>query len=407
MSLLSTVPPAEQAPDWLVPLRKSAAAALSEGLPTKKTEAWRFTKVSHLIDSELETAVVEQSAGFATLGDAWRVFVHAGRPVVGPNVPADVHASTGLDGEVPELGTIARDRHFTALNTASFHDVLVLRVSGRVERTVEIEYGGTAGVAYPRVLIVLEKGASLRLVERTSGESAISVAVTEVIVGQGARLDHTRIHQDRGNFIGTLAVRLERDAFYHSHVFSVGGALMRLNLDVALHGPGAECWLDGVYHAAGKEVIDHHVRVDHLGPHCTSHQRYRGVLDEKGTAVFDGQAIVHRSAPASEAHQENRNLLLSDSATVHTKPHLEIDHDEVVASHGATVGALDLQSLFYLRSRGVPRSLAEGILTLGFLRELLAEIPDETLREDLIHTLVSRLPESDALRSFETGSLEP
>lgn len=400
MSLLQTVPPVDEAPAWLVPLRKNAAEALSEGLPTKKTEAWRFTKVSHLVDADIAPALSEQSAGFATLGDRWRVFVHAGRPVLGPSVPEGVDAHTGLDAEVPELGSIARDRHFTALNTASFSDVLVLRVSGRVERTVEIEYGGTAGVAYPRVLIVLEKQASLRLIERTSGESATSVAVTEVIVGDGARLDHVRVHQDRGSFIGTLAVRLQRDARYHSHVFSVGGSLMRLDLDVSLQGPGAECRLDGVYHAAGREVIDHHVRVDHLGPHCTSHQRYRGVLDERGTAVFDGQAIVHRSAPVSEAHQENRNLLLSDSANVHTKPHLEIDHDEVIASHGATVGALDPDSVFYLRSRGVPRALARSILTLGFLREVLDPIADETLRDDLIQTLVSRLPESEALRSF-------
>lgn len=401
MSLLSTVPPVEEAPAWLLPLRKSAAEALAEGLPTKKTEAWRFTKVSHLVDAPIDPAVTEQSTGFATLGDAWRVFVHAGRPIAAPNPPEGVQVSTGLDAEVAELGTIARNHHFTALNNASFTDVLVLRVSKPVERAIEIEYGGTSGAAYPRVLVVLEKGASLRLVERTSGESAASVAVTEVVVGQGARLDHVRVHQDRGSFIGTLAVRLERDAHYHSHVVSVGGALMRLDLDVALRGPGAECWLDGVYHAAGREVIDHHVRVDHLGPHCTSHQRYRGVLDEKGTAVFDGQALVHRSAPASEAHQENRNLLLSDTANVFTKPHLEIDHDEVVASHGATVGALDPDSVFYLRSRGVPRSLAQGILTLGFLRELLDAIADESLRDDLIQTMVSRLPESDALRSFE------
>ena len=402
MTLLSTVPPVDEAPAWLVPLRKTAAEALASGLPTKKTEAWRFTKVSHLLDAEIQPAVAEQSAGFATLGDAWRVFVHAGRPIPGPNAPDGVTVQTGLDAEVPELGTLAKDRHFTALNSASFSDVLVLRVSKQVvDRPIEIEYGGSPGAAYPRVLVVLEKQASLRLVERTSGESATSVAVTEVIVGQGARLDHVRVHQDRGSFIGTLAVRLERDAHYHSHVVSVGGALMRLDLDVALQGPGAECWLDGVYHAAGREVIDHHVRVDHLGPHCTSHQRYRGVLDEKGTAVFDGQAIVHRSAPSSEAHQENRNLLLSDAANVHTKPHLEIDHDEVVASHGATVGALDSQSLFYLRSRGIPTSLARSILTLGFLRELLEQIPDEALRTDLTETLVSRLPESDALRSFE------
>lgn len=401
MSLLSTVQPVDKAPAWLLPLRKSAGEALSSGLPTKKTEAWRFTKVSHLLDAPIEPAVSEQSAGFATLGDAWRVYVHAGQPMPGPNPPSGVQVQTGLDVEVPELGTLASNEHFTALNNASFRDVLVLRVSGQVEQPIEIEYGGSLGAAYPRVLVVLEKQASLRLVERASGESATSVAVTEVIVGDGARLDHVRIHQDRGNFIGALAVKLQRDAHYHSHVVSVGGALMRLDLHVALEGPGAECHLDGVYHAAGKEVIDHHVRVDHRGPHCTSHQRYRGVLDEKGTAVFDGQAIVHRSAPSSEAHQENRNLLLSDTANVHTKPHLEIDHDEVVASHGATVGALDADSLFYLRSRGIPVGLARGVLTLGFLRELLAEIADESLRNELTDLVVSRLPEADALRSFE------
>ncbi len=193
-----------------------------------------------------------------------------------------------------------------------------------------------------------------------------------------------------------MSVTQGRDSHYAAHVVTLGGVLQRLDLKVGLDAPGASCDLRGFYAVDGSEHVDHHVKVDHRAEHGTSHQTFRGIADGKGTAVFDSQAIVHRTGGHAEAHQENRNLLLSDDAAVHTKPHLEIDADDVVASHGATVGPLDEDALFYLRSRGIPAELARGILIHAFAHEPLTGLP-EALEGEVEQALLGRLPAAEAL----------
>ncbi|MEM9074284.1 MAG: Fe-S cluster assembly protein SufD, partial [Myxococcota bacterium] len=392
-------------PEWLSPLREGALSSLRTlGLPTKKTEAWRFTRVEHLLGDLPAPEATDTAAGWASISSHFRVLFRGSQLVVGPNAPEGlgVHRLTDLpDALRNTLGSIATNEHFVALNSATFEDALVLHVHGAVTTPVEIEVEGGPSLLAPRVLVVLDREASLSLIERSSGDSRLTAAVTEVSIGAGAQLDHVRIHEDRGAVLSALAIVQDRDSRYRGHTFTFGGAPQRLDHSLRFAGPGAEAHLDGLYLVREKEHVDHHVRVDHEAGRCTSHQRYRGVLDDQGTAVFDGQAIVHRSAPGSEAHQQNRNLLLSDRANAYTKPHLEIDHDEVVASHGATVGALDEQALFYLRSRGVPSATAEGILTFAFLRELVDAVPIAALREELTESVLLRLPEPDTLRGFE------
>ncbi|MBC7174451.1 MAG: SufD family Fe-S cluster assembly protein, partial [Polyangiaceae bacterium] len=174
--------------------------------------------------------------------------------------------------------------------------------------------------------------------------------------------------------------------------------LVRLDVQVVLAGEGANAELDGLYVVAGKEHVDHQLVVVHRAPHCTSRQTYRGVLDGAGAAVFDGTIVVERGAQKTEAHQENRNLLLSDSAVVNTKPHLRIDTDDVICSHGATVGSLDREQLFYLRARGVPEAMARAMLTFAFLKALLDRVSHEPTRERLVTQLLARLPESEGVR---------
>lgn len=370
MSLLETLPAAPKSePPALKGLRAEAHERLaSEGLPTKKTEAWRFTSVASLIGADLQP-------GPSTLAF---------------ELPEGVRRVERETLEALPAGP------FADLNAALTDELVVLRAEGRPDEPLSFRYTGADHASYPRVRLEVARGAELTLVERFAGEGAFTDAVLEIVLEDGARLKHVRMQQERGQLIGLVSVTQGRDSHYGAHVITLGGALQRLDLKVGLDAPGASCDLRGFYAVDGTEHCDHHVRVDHRAPHGTSHQTFRGIADGKGVAVFDSQAIVHRSGGHAEAHQENRNLLLSETAGVHTKPHLEIDHDEVVASHGATVGALDDDALFYLRSRGIPVDLARGILIHAFAHEPLADLP-EAFEDEVYQGLLERLPASEAL----------
>ncbi len=181
---------------------------------------------------------------------------------------------------------------------------------------------------------------------------------------------------------------------------TLGGALHRFDVRALLQGPGAQCQLDGAYLVEGRDHVDHHTLVEHEAPRCRSDQTYRGIASENGTAVFDGIVVVHRGAQGTEAHQENRNLLLSDSATVHTKPHLEIDADDVVCSHGATIGSLDEDQLFYLRARGIPEELSRSILTFAFVESIVDRVDHEPTRARLREALLARIPHGEDIRGI-------
>ncbi|HHH30464.1 MAG TPA: Fe-S cluster assembly protein SufD [Polyangiaceae bacterium] len=309
------------------------------------------------------------------------------------------------------LGSAVESAQFAALNDALFADGVVIRIAAnaQVDTPVHVVYGAQRGSAptatYPRVLFIAEPSSRCSLVEsfvesEGAGEARhLTNAVTEVIVRDGARVEHVRFTDgtERSLQLAYLGVRLGRDAFYGSRVVTLGGALSRLELTVEFSGPGAEVELDGAYHAGGRDHVDHHVRVEHRAPHCQSRVRYRGLLDGHGHAVFDAIGVVHKDAVGSAAHQENRNLLGSEDAVVHTKPHLEIECDDVTASHGATVGTLDAAQLFYLRSRGIAREEAEGILTYAFVREVIDRIKHPPLLQRASDSMLARLPNGDLL----------
>ena len=179
---------------------------------------------------------------------------------------------------------------------------------------------------------------------------------------------------------------------------TLGGALLRFDVRCLLQGKGAECQLDGAYLVDGEDHVDHHTLVEHQAPHCRSEQTYRGIASGKGTAVFDGIVVVHRDAQKTEANQENRNLIISESATVHTKPHHEIDADNVVCSHGATVGSLYEDQLFYLRARGIPADLAHTMLTYAFLESIVDRVGHEPTRDRMREALLARIPRGEDIR---------
>ncbi|MCA9534860.1 MAG: Fe-S cluster assembly protein SufD [Myxococcales bacterium] len=414
----SRVSPATEAPE-VAAMRRAAERALAQwGLPGRKDEAWRFTPVRSALELspsepadvwDLERAGAEVRARFAA--DAVVLPVVDGLPLVTAveGLPAGVQLM-GLDdalaGSVaPEPVALTQERHFRALNTARFERGGLLRVEGEQEHPIHVLYVSTgATVSHARLHVELVRGARASVIEhfvsaKRTDEAAKTLlnAVTDVRVGANAELEHVRVHRSAQQLVGDVAVEVGADARYHSRVVTLGGPLMRLSLHVAFVGKGGSATLDGAYHVAGRDLVDHHTRVEHRAPHCTSHQDYRGVVDEKGTSVFDGIAWVHEAALVSEAHQQNRNLLLTDTAVAHTKPHLEIDTDSVVASHGATVGTLDEDQVFYLRSRGLRDSQARALLTFAFVRELLARISDEGTRHKVEEEMAARLPDGQGL----------
>lgn len=424
MPLLDNIsPPAGDAPDWVAARRDVARAALSrDGLPTKRSEAWRFTNVNTV--SALHPGHTATEADAAAHTELVMRFADAGAVVIPviDGVPSALDADAGArDGvtvraftdddapyaELPE----SREEHFRALNTLrSTGFVVDIAPRTKLGAPLLIAYGSTdQTVSHPRVLVRVGDGAEVQLIERfdmgaaASGDALVN-AVTDIHLGQNAGLDHTRVHQVGRHLVTDISARLGRDARYQSRVVTLGGPLVRLGLRVRFEGSGAIANLDGAYHVAGKDHIDHHTVVEHLVPHTTSHESYRGVLDERGSAVFDGIAVVTREAPGTEAHQQNRNLLLSDTAVAYTKPHLEIDTDDVVASHGATVGSLDEDQLFYLRARGIPLEVARAMLTFAFVRELLDAIPHAPTREEMIQAFLARLPHGEHVDAGESDA---
>ena len=391
--LLSALPASfESGPAWLRALRGRAADSLrADGLPTKRTEAWRFTPVRSVVEATLERAG----------GDL---------PSVSSPVPEGVTVRSLRDTlqTQPELlegrlDLAGAPEHFAALNTALFQDGVWIDVSPGtvVEAPLEIGYTSTAGaVGYPRILLTVGESAEVTLTESYAGSdsSALTNSVVELDLARNAKVSHLRVHDNRGLQVGRVDVRQAADSHYRSTVVTLGGSLLRFDVRSLLQGQGAECQLDGAYLVDGDDHVDHHTLVEHQAPRCHSDQTYRGIASGKGTAVFDGIVVVHRDAQKTEAHQENRNLLLSETATVHTKPHLEIDADDVVCSHGATVGALDDEQLFYLRARGIPEELARAMLTYAFVESIVDRVGDEPTRALMREALLARIPHAEEIR---------
>lgn len=426
--LLGRVPAAIAAagPDWLVGLRREAADRLrTGGFPTRKTEAWRFTPVKPVISvpfaPEEPAGDVDWDAWVqARLGadDTFRVVMVNGVPRAVGAAPAGVEVTSlatvlaedpaAIEGS---LGRIARSEYFGALNAALFDDGLVVRIAAGAapELPVHLVHVAAPGAgptsAYPRILVVCEEGAHASVIETyvgSEGAKHLTNVVTEVALEANARLDHLRVFEGApgGYHAAALAVRQQRDSSYVSRVVALGGDWYRLDLDVTFAGPGAEARLDGVYHVTGREHVDHHTFVDHAVSHCTSHEHYRGLADGAGRAVFDGIVVIRRNAQQSSAHQQNHNLLLSDDAAINTKPHLEIDADDIAASHGATIGALNEESLFYLRTRGIGREQAEALLIFAFVEEILQDVPHEAIRHRLNRALLARMPQAAGLEEL-------
>jgi Fe-S cluster assembly protein SufD len=249
-------------------------------------------------------------------------------------------------------------------------------------------------VAHPRTLILAGINSQAAIIETFAAlEDGVyfTNGVTEIVLGEGAVLDHTKVQRESKNafHIATQQVHQARASNITSHSIALGGGLVRNDVNVVLDAEGCECTLNGLYLANGRQHIDNHTRIDHARPHCASHELYKGILDGKAHGVFNGKIYVHQDAQKTDAKQTNKTLLLSEDAVINSKPQLEIYADDVKCTHGATIGQLDEEAVFYLRSRGVGQEEARSLLTYAFANDIISRIKVEPIRAGLEQALLA------------------
>ena len=408
---------------WLADLREAAMRRfLAKGFPTLHDEDWKYTSVGALEKGGFSLATAgalavdpAQVEALALPGAHLLVFVdghHVPRlSRLGELLPGAVVDSLAavlaehperIEAELIRLAQPERDvSAFAALNAACMSDgaCLVLPAGARVEEPIHLLFlAATPDLAvHSRNLVLAGADSSARIVEHHAalGEPRqFTNAVTHIALGTGARIEHHKLQQEsRTAFhIAAIDAELAADSRLLSTSFALGGALARADIRVTLAGEGAECLLDGLYMADGRQHLDHHTRIDHRLPRGTSRELYKGVLDGAARAVFNGKVFVHPDAQKSDAAQINRNLLLSAQAEVDTKPQLEIWADDVKCSHGATVGQLDADQIFYLRARGLDDAAARALLTYAFAAEMVQRVGLAPLSERLDALVRARLP---------------
>ena len=417
---------APAAPAALQTLRQNAMGHFTRlGFPTTRMEEWRFTSVEPIARRPFALGspadvTSDQIAPFLFpgLSDSRFVFVN-GRyaptlsaiQALPPGVEVRSLAELltgGLDGVESYLGRLAafEDQPFSALNTAFLQDGALIRIGDDVmlDHPIHTLFVSTAPggavVTHPRMLVVVGRNSSVGLVESYAGvrdAPYFTNAVTELDVGENSVVDHCKVLREslEAYHVASLQVRIARSAVVTSHSITLGGALVRNDVGAVLAGEGAECTLNGLYVAAGRQLVDNHTTIDHVSPHCDSHELYKGILDGEGKAVFNGKIIVRLDAQKTDAKQSNKTLLLSERAQVNTKPQLEIFADDVKCTHGATVGQLDEDAMFYLRARGLSREQARRMLIHAFATDVLQRITREPIKPRLDTALLERLPAAD------------
>ena len=406
------------APELLQNLRQRGRESFAAlGLPSRRQEEWRFTRLKGIEDKIFQPPdVVASSIDISPwrLNDAYLlVFVDG---IYSPDVSEVLDLPDGVvvsnlvlataskSKAVSEhLGSLAGlERHpFAALNTAVVADGAFIHLPAGVEleRPIQLVFvsgsEGRSTVSAPRILIVAEAASRATVVEQYLGDggASLSCPVSEIVLAEDAVLDHVVVQEEEisAHHLAVRQVQLATNSRYSAQTISLGSALARTDIGVVLDGEGVEASLDGLYLVDGAQQADTHLTVRHARPNCNSYQLYKGVLAGSSRAVFNGRIIVDQDAQKTDANQSNRNLLLSDDATVHSNPQLEIFADDVRCTHGSTVGRLDEEAVFYLRSRGIGRDDAIRLLTLAFAGEVVDRVPVEELRGRLEHVIASRL----------------
>jgi Fe-S cluster assembly protein SufD len=408
-------------PRWLEDLRGRASARFAQlGVPTVRDEEWRFTNVAPIAAQEFAVAGPISGAAARLSGVAFadapvRLVVVNGRfdatlsrtkalkggAAVGSLASALTEHADVVQryfGQVADFST----RAFTALNTALAQDGAFVHVAdgADIEQPIHVIYvtGADAArvMAQPRTLVVAGANSRVRIVESYVGansETYFANAVSELFVGENAAVEHYKVQQEsfEAFHIGSVHVHMARSATFASHSFSLGGKIVRNDALAILDGEGGDCTLNGLYLADRDRLVDNHTTIDHAKAHCGSHEVYKGILGGTSRAVFNGKIIVRQDAQKTDAKQTNRALLLTDGATINTKPQLEIFADDVKCTHGAAIGQLDDDAIFYLRARGLNYAEARDMLIHAFAGDILNRVRIEPLRDALEAELFAQL----------------
>lgn len=393
-------------PVWLTERRLLAIERFSMlGFPTTKHEEYKYTSLAKIARGEWTSGPAGSAspealakAHYADLAGPRLVFVDGRFDAANSSVedlPAGLQAGSlaaefdAVEGHLTRYADF-EDHALTALNTAFFEDGAVIRVAEKaiIDAPIQIIFvaTGEAGtVSWPRVLIHAARQSQVNVIETfvSAAEGAHwSNSVTEIVAEEAARVEHFQVQQESLEAFHTGRVEMieERTSYISTISLAFGNALIRNDVNITLDDEAGECALDGLFVISGKQHVDHHTRIDHAKPHCNSHQLYKGVLDDSSRGVFNGKIIVRQDAQKTDAIQNNKNLLLSSKAEIDTKPQLEIDANDVRCTHGATIGQLNKESLFYLRTRGIGETEARRLLVYAFAADLLARITVEPLK---------------------------
>ena len=417
-------------PDWFKALRHAGAEQFrAHGLPTRKDEAWKYTGLGSLEQhgTQLAKAVEPGASSFATpvvavghqinMLDGCMLDMSGGVPAGVSLLSLEEALSSGVNGLQSLLESLPPSQPkklssdgFSALNSATLENGVVIHVAagsnaGRLLLNWSSTPAGTARMFNSRICLILEAGAKLELLEQFETpltNANTSNIIVQVELGEGAALQHVRLQQepDEAGLITRTEVMQQTDSEYAYYGFDLGGGLVRHDLHCSLLGSGAKASLNGAYLLDGKRHVDNHARVDHMAVDGFSEQYFRGVAGGSGKAVFNTAVYVHPGADGTEAKQSNANILLSKRAEIDTKPELEIYADEVIAAHGATVGQLDEQAIFYLRSRGLSEAQARQLLTTAFCRSVsdklaTGKMADGELAEAISQRMMDVMPQAE------------
>lgn len=401
---------------WLAQLQSKASADLNRhGFPTRHNEEWKYTNVDALLKQPFTSPLGGRSSGASLHSDLpvkHSLLMHnghlSGEKELVAHLPKGViilSLAVALEQHAdlikPYLATILQQEHgFHFLNTAMIHSGLFLYVPKGVyiDEPIALTHvqDQESQAIYLRHLIIAEAQSQVTFIEEYCGEEGrcyLTNTVTEVHLGTGAQLTHYKMQRESkaAYHLGHIAVKQSAQSQFSSHSLSLGGKLVRSDLSLYLQDEYARCLMNGVYAPAEGQHVDHHTTVHHLVPNCFSEQDYKGILAGHSRAVFNGKVIVAKNAQHTDAKQQNKNLLLSAHAEIDTKPQLEIYADDVLCSHGATVGQLDEDALFYLATRGIGRAEASQFLIHAFAQNNLQLIPHRNLADWMGKLLTQQL----------------
>ena len=408
---------------WLELVRSSALERFEQlGFPPVQNEEWKYTNLATLAKQSFVPSSRGETLSIDTTGFVYPETAAAHLVVVNGFLSEELSVKTGLESVVAIdlLGAVADARYnkiarsylarnagyhdsgLAALNTAFVQSGLFLFIPKgiKVETPIQVTFLTDADNAdkatFPRLLVVAEENSSATVIESfvsTREQQYFTNAIAEIVVKDGARLEHYRMQREsREAFhVSLTSAELGRGSSYDTTSINMGARLARHDISVVMDHEGAECWVDGLYLVGANQHTDTHSVIDHKQPHCNSHQLYKGILDDNGRAVFNGKIFVREGAQKTDAMQTNKNLLLSPQARVDTKPQLEIYADDVKCAHGAAVGQIDEEELFYLQARGLNPELGRNLLTYGFAEEVIGKIKIDSIREQLDKAVLHQL----------------